>query len=224
MNFQQTALDIQQLKSTHTALNNLYIKRQTQHDTLQAQYASSLARLKEVTTQIDLYEKTRILLQEAGKIAREEAKKQIEQLVTDALQFVFESDNIAFEIEMKETRGRVEANFWIVSEYEGKMARFDATDSRGGGVVDIVSLALRLAMLQAFKPEVGGPLMLDEPGKHVSAEFSGNMARFLKEVAGRFGRQTIMVTHNAELAGAADVAYGFLLEDGKSRVTRLVGG
>lgn len=217
-------MTIPQLKHAHSVLNTNYIRRQTEHDALQTQYTTSLARLKVITGQIDLFEKARILLQKAGEIARETAKTQIEQLVTDALQFVFESDNIKFEIEMKETRGRVEANFWIVSEYEGKPARFDATDSRGGGVVDIVSLALRLAMIQSFRPEVGGPLMLDEPGKHVSAEFSGNMARFLEEVAGKFGRQVIMVTHNSELAGAADTAYGFILDEGKSRVTRLMGG
>ena len=38
---------------------------------------------------IDIYEKARVLLQQSAEYAREQAKQQMENLVTNALQYVF---------------------------------------------------------------------------------------------------------------------------------------
>jgi DNA repair ATPase RecN len=62
-------------------------------------------------------------------------------------------------------------------------------------------------MLELARPKVKGPVVLDECGKHVSKEFSGNMAYFLKQYAAKTGRQVLLVTHNEELAGAGDKTY-----------------
>jgi DNA repair exonuclease SbcCD ATPase subunit len=94
-------------------------------------------------------------------------------------------------------------------------------DARGGGVVDVISLALRLALLEAFRPPVGGPVILDEPAKHVSEEFAPQVAQFLKSFSQSLGRQVIMVSHNQHLADSADVAYLVEMAQGRSSVRRI---
>lgn len=53
---------------------------------------------------------------------------------------------------------------------------------------------------------VDGPLFLDEVGKHVSKEYAPSVAYFLKEYSATFGRQIILITHNADLAEIGEVS------------------
>ena len=77
--------------------------------------------------------------------------------------------------------------------------------SRGGGVIDIISLALRIAFLQIHKPKIEGPLILDEPAKHVSEDYIFNVADFLKRASEMFNRQIIIVTHNNHLSAIGQI-------------------
>ncbi|NLB89398.1 MAG: ATP-binding protein, partial [Syntrophomonadaceae bacterium] len=90
--------------------------------------------------------------------------------------------------------------------------------SRGGGIVDIISLALRIALLETSRPALDGPLILDEPAKHVSQDYSHNVAEFLKLVVNTFERQVIMVTHNSYLADSGDKAFEVKIESGVTQV------
>lgn len=103
------------------------------------------------------------------------------------------------------------------------MIRTRPQDSRGGGIVDIVSIALRIAMIQLHNdPPINGPIILDEPGKHVSAAFSIKLAEFLKFISVQFNKQIIFVTHNEDLRAIADKTYTVALKDGKSVVMESV--
>ena len=153
--------------------------------------------------------------------AREQARQTIESMVTRALQYVFGAD-LEFKIRIEESRGRPEAEFYVASTYGGEdVVENRPQDARGGGVVDVISLALRLVLLQSTRPLLEGPLLLDEPAKHVSDEFAFNVAEFLRELAQVFDRQVIMVTHNHQLAGVADNAFRVEMGEGKSRVNQV---
>ena len=64
-------------------------------------------------------------------------------------------------------------------------------------------------------------MILDEPAKHVSEEFSPQVAQFLKSFSQSLGRQVIMVSHNQHLADSADVAYLVEMSRGRSSVRRV---
>ena len=178
-------------------------------------------RLVEVRDSVECLERVRLLLQEAASHAREQGRRQVEFMVTQALQFVFGGD-LAFKVVIEDKRARPEAEFYVCSNYGGDLRVETAPqDARGGGVVDVISLALRLALLQAFRPPVGGPVILDEPAKHVSEEFSPQVAQFLKSFSQSLGRQVIMVSHNQHLADSADVAYLVEMSRGRSSVRRV---
>lgn len=178
---------------------------------------TELERLKET---IDVYEKARTLLQQSAEYAREQAKQQMETIVTNALQYVF-GPLFSFQIEIEDSGNKATAEFYVVTEYEGVKVKTRPEDSRGGGVVDIVSLALRVAILETIQPRRSGPLLLDEPGKHVSNDYILQLYEFLKSLSTMFERQIIMITHNYHLAQSGDQAFEVTLKDGVSSITKI---
>ncbi|HEX3027776.1 MAG TPA: ATPase [Clostridia bacterium] len=172
--------------------------------------------LQKILDNIDMLEEVRILLQKVSEFAREQARLQIETLVTNCLQYIFDS-NIEFRITIEEVRGRPEAEFYVVSDIGGEKVVTKPQESRGGGVVDIISLSLRIAMLQCSNLDINGPIILDEPAKHVSDEYITQVAEFLKQVGGMFERQIIMVTHDRHLSEIADKWFKVEIEDGISK-------
>lgn len=155
---------------------------------------------------IELLDKVIILFQKTSEFAREQAKSQIESLVTKCLQYIFDTD-LEFIIEIEELRSKASAEFYVVTETEDLVIKTKPEISRGGGIVDIVSLALRIAFLQIHKPNIEGPLILDEPAKHVSEDYIYNVGDFLKQTSRMFNRQIIMITHNQHLAALGDKGY-----------------
>lgn len=202
-------------------LKAVYYRQRGEERKILEKEASLQESLKGIHEEGESLEQVRLLLLEAAKHAREQGRRQVELLVTQALQFVFGAD-MEFKVVVEEKRDRPEAEFYVCSTYEGDYQVVTTPqDARGGGVVDVISLALRLALLHAFRPPVGGPAILDEPGKHVSEEYAPQLARFLKGFSQSLGRQVIMISHNQHLADSADIAYLMEMKQGASRVRRI---
>ncbi len=192
--------DLSALKQSLDRVKAVYHRQRGEERMLLQEKETREKRLAEVKDSAECLERVRLLLQEAASHAREQGRRQVEFMVTQALQFVFGGD-LDFKVVVEEKRDRPEAEFYVCSSYGGDLRVETAPqDARGGGVVDVISLALRLALLQAFRPPVGGPVILDEPAKHVSEEFSPQVAQFLKSFSQSLGRQVIMVSHNQHLA------------------------
>lgn len=169
----------------------------------------------------DLLTKVILLFQKTATYAREQSKRQIEDLVTRCLQFIFETD-IEFLIELSEKRSVPNAEFYVRSNYdEGYSIITKPELERGGGVVDIISIALRIAFIQLHTPVLQGPIILDEPGKHVSEDYIFNLGDFLSKSSSLFKRQIIMVTHNAHLAQICDKSYSVDIKNGVSCVEEI---
>ncbi len=198
-------------------LTSYYYIQKGKEEHLLIQREQRQKKLDSITNEADLLERVRLLLQRAGEYAREQSKVQIERLVTYCLQYIFGND-IKFEIELNEKGGRIEADFFVETDYEGYRIRSQPQDTRGGGVIDIISLAIRLSMLQCYYPEIYGPIVLDEPAKHVSEEYIVNVSNFLSEISELLGRQVIMITHNLHLAEISKTSYSVSLDKGTSVV------
>ncbi len=198
-----------------------YLSRELgKQEIIKEQIIQNKEELYKIEDEINLLTKVNILLQKTSEFAREQAKKQVESLVTKCLQYIFESD-IEFIIEIEELRGKSNAEFYVVNTMDDILIKTKPELSRGGGVVDIVSLALRIAILQTHKPKIQGPLILDEPAKHVSDEYIFNVADFLKQTSELFNRQIIMVTHNNHLAAIGNNSYRVDIKDSQSTVIKV---
>lgn len=220
------AIRLDVLEPKLAALRTRYSQAQGQRDLLVSQRREKQNKLTAAQADIELWRDVQVLLSKASEFAREQLKTRIEQTVTAALAAIFADSTMKFEIEMGNIGGRPSADWRVVSSYgdigSGDQVSVVASpeDAKGGGVTDVVSLALRLALLELSRPKPGGPVLFDEPGKMISKEYLPSVADFLKQYAAKTGRQIIMVTHHEVLADVADVGYVVKQENGVSEVTR----
>ena len=171
-------------------------------------------RAEEKLAQFDLVQ---ILLQLTSDFARRQAKRRIEEIVTSALSVVFGED-YRFRVEIAVKGNQPVAEYFLDTAEVTTQLKPPDYDN-GGGIVDVVSLALKLAVAELSG--VKGTLFLDEVGKHVSEEFAPNVAFFLKEYSVKFHRQIVLITHNAHLAEIGDLSLGVTQTKGVSKVTAL---
>ncbi len=179
------------------------------------------ADLDKTIQDIQVWEQVQTLFTKVSEFARAQLKLRIEQTVTAALQAVFCDDGLSFVIDMGTRDGKPTAEWSVVSRYGDMTVAGDPESARGGGIADVVSLALRLALLELARPKPEGPVVLDEPGKMISREYLPNVAEFLKQYAAKTGRQIIMVTHHEALAEAAHCSYRVTQQGGISEVSRV---
>ena len=182
-------------------------------EVLKEKYTSNLAEQKYVLKSIDeLNERvesnkeleielqtTNIFLNEVSNKSRELAKEKLEMIVTNALQYAFDKD-IKFLVNLDIKRGVPSVEFKIATMVNGVESIKNPIDSNGGGVVDIISTALRYAYLMSVEEDLAKIIVLDEPGKMISkGEVSTRYAEFINDLSDSLDIQTIFVTHNAEL-------------------------
>jgi DNA repair exonuclease SbcCD ATPase subunit len=208
------------IETALAALRSDYDRAAGQLAYLERHKAEKLAELEKAQEDIRVWQLVQALFAKVSEYAREQLRQKIEATVTAALQAIFEDDGLEFKVVLRQERGQAAADWEVVSKYGEFVVAGDPENSRGGGVSDVVSLALRLALLELARPKPGGPVLLDEVGKHVSANYAPNVATFLKEYARRTGRQVILITHQAALAEVADVSYRVSQQNGISEVTR----
>lgn len=201
-------------------MNNFLSRESGKRDKILEQIKDISADISTISKNVEVLEKVNILLQKTSEYAREQAKKQIEVIVSNCLQYIFDS-NMEFIIEIEELYGKPNAEFYVITKEGKNIIKTKPELSRGGGVVDIISLALRISFLQVHKPLIQGPLILDEPAKHVSEDFIFNVADFLKRTSEMFGRQIIMVTHNNHLSSVSTNSYRVQLKGTESKVEKV---
>lgn len=212
--------EILELNTAIDKLKNYVSRQEGRKDKLIEKLEANKTKLYNLDKEMELLEQVTILFQKTSVFAREQAKVQIESLVTKCLQYVFNTD-IKFVIEIEELRNKANAEFYIITEADDIIIKTKPEQSRGGGVVDIVSLALRIAFLQIHKPPIDGPLLLDEPAKHVSDEYIYNVGDFLQQTSEMFSRQILMVTHNQHLAALGNKVYKVDLIGSSSKLTHI---
>lgn len=206
------------LKQHHENLRSDYLSKKGRRDQLMELTETNKQKLVEVKAEVELKEKTAELLLLLGDRARQQAKENVEIMVSNALQFVF-NEEINFKIQFDQKRNRAEAKFLIVSDYEGKLVEVEPEQARGGGIVDVVSITLRIALAELFN--VKGPMIMDEPAKHLSSEYVQNFAVFLRQISEQFNRQIIMITHNTILAECGDLSYMVSQRSGVTQVKQV---
>lgn len=190
-------------------------------DSIKEQIEKKKGEIREVEGEETKLNGVVFLLQKAADFSRNQATHQIEDIVTQSIAYIMQNSS-RFIVDLSEKRGLSIAEFFVESDYGDYKVKTKPELSRGGGVVDIVSLALRIAFLENHRPKMDGPLFLDEPGKHISDDYIFNMGEFLKECSRLFSRQIIMVTHNDYLTNICDKAFRVDIRNGISEVTELI--
>jgi DNA repair exonuclease SbcCD ATPase subunit len=166
------------------------------------------------------------LLSAIGEARQDEARKTIEELVTRALQVIFD-ENLSFHLVPGTRANQATLDFMVRSEYvagDEAGVHHDAPvlvdtpvlEARGGGMAVVVSFVLRMLVLM-LTPGARRVMFLDESFSHVSAEYEPRLAEFLREVCDKGDMQILLVTHSSAYSDLADVVYR--LKQGPDGVT-----
>jgi DNA repair exonuclease SbcCD ATPase subunit len=141
--------------------------------------------------------KARILLQEAAEATQRNIEHQLGSLVTMALKSIFR-EPYEFRVRFEQKRNKTECLLLLVRNGE----EINPVDAVGGGVLDVISFALRIAFwcLRRTRPFFA----FDEPFKFVSANYRPDVGEMIRMLSRRLGLQFLMVSHLEELLPYAD--------------------
>lgn len=144
-------------------------------------------------------EEALLILQKVALETQKEIEYHINKIVSLGLECVF-PDPYKFELEFVTQRNKTEANLWLVK----RNSRYHPTRATGGGVADIVSFALRVAILELSGKQINrNVLVLDEPFKHLSVDLQERANNMLALLSKELKLQIIMVSHIPEIENIA---------------------
>ena len=159
---------------------------------LTQQLAEIEIKLSDYANKRVVYTKSVELLTVVQKMTRDKIKKGFENIVTYALKSIF-NDDYKFILDFGKRGNLQTVDFKIITP--NRKEANDPMDSEGGGILDVVSFALRIALMELSKPKIEGFICLDESFKHVSSNYLENVKKFIKAINQKVKRQIILVTH-----------------------------
>lgn len=166
-------------------------------------------------TKIQYIEQAQSLIQVVAQETQNQLKFHISDIVTMALESILD-DPYKFNVDFVLKRNKTEAELYLLSESN----KVNPMTSSGGGVVDIASFALRLALWSLGQTH--NVLWFDEPFRYVSKEYQAKTGELLSKLSQQLGLQIIMVTHNQSLVDNSDAVYIIEKQDKTSQGKRMV--
>ena len=142
------------------------------------------------------------LLSLVQKVTRDKVKDGFEKIISHALNFIYESDKYAFHLEFGRRGNLQELDFNVLTPEKPEPLDLLKTDA--GGTKNIVSLVLRLVLMEICQPKINGFIISDESFANLSPSNQPQASEFIKEINKRFGRQIIMITHSKEFIENSD--------------------
>ncbi len=180
------------------------------------QQTEGLTKKIEVLTQ-DQKELQRALdiIQLNAKLTQQQLEIHIGELVTLALEAVFPRP-YKFVLKFELRRNRTEADLLLEDENGNCIKPMDAA---GGGVVDVASFALRLALWSLVRPKPRAVMILDEPFRFLSRDLQPRAGAMVKEMSRKLGIQFLIITHEDDLVKTADKTFRVSKINGRSTIT-----
>ena len=194
-----------------TALHDRLLRLQYRQDALADRREASIASRGALEADKLVIEEAAVCLQQAAKETQNLLKVRIEDMVQAALDIVFPGRYV-FETEFVTRRDQIEFDIWLSKDG----TRMNPLDSNGGGVVDVLSSALRTA---CWTLSGAAPILLqDEPYKHIrgaARQRLGDMQAALSEL---LGLQIVMVADLQDTGMAAARHFDVSIHARKSQV------
>ena len=147
-------------------------------------------RLKEAVERIEAHEAVQALIQDTATETQESMRLHLTSTVQHCLDAIFPG-TYTFKTEFEISRGKTSVSLSL--EKDG-YALEDLLNECGGTVVDIVAMALRVAVWTLNPTD--NCIIGDEVGKHVSDEYKNIFWELIKGLSDTLGIQFICVTHD----------------------------
>lgn len=141
-----------------------------------------------------VYNQSKTVINDILLKTRDEALKFIEDIVTVALQEVFTNKKLKLKFQLKTDGAKTSVQAFI--EEDGFLFSLDGP--RGGGLKDLISIAILICVRTIVKPPIELPLLLDESFKFLHSteqcNYRANGFKFLKTICEKLDSQIIIIT------------------------------
>ena len=172
-----------------TNLRQSWERKKGQKDLLQTQINSTKEKTVHLKRELRYSEQAQAIIQQVARETQEKLQYHISELCSLALSAVFD-DPYELELEFVLRRDKTEADIYFVKDEE----RIDPISASGGGVIDIASFALRVALWSLARPRSRNTLVLDEAFKHLKGlEENKKVIQMIKMLSEKLELQIIMV-------------------------------
>ncbi|MCK9282356.1 MAG: hypothetical protein M0P71_17200 [Melioribacteraceae bacterium] len=160
-------------------------------------------------------EEAQVIIQTVAKKTQQQIEFRISEIVTMALESVFD-DPYKFHIEINERNSGTVADLYF-------SRNGNRTDETGVGVVDVAGFALRIALWNIKNPKSRNVLILDEAFKHLKGrEENERVIQMIKLLSEKLKLQIIMIHDERvpleEIEKGADKIFEVSIRKGKSHV------
>lgn len=194
--------EIKQLESDFQKFTQKVGSLQGEYKTLYTQQEDSGTAIEQYKEDEVVYSQAVELLSLVQKVTRDKIKDVFEDIVTHALNYIFESDQYSFHLVFGRRGNLQELDFAV--QTPDKTEPFDPMDTDAGGVLNIVSLALRIVLMEVASPKIKGFIISDESFANLSGDYVEQGSQFLKEISRKMDRQIIAISHQSKMLDGAD--------------------
>jgi len=154
----------------------------------------------------------REIVQSAAQLTQQSLEVRLSEIVSQALELVFDDLNLGFSVQFVTKRNATECEMYITEDGE----LYDPLGSCGFGAADVASFALRVAMWTLNK--TANVMVFDEPFRNLDDYRMPNAALLLSTLSEELGIQMIVVTHEDELRSNAGKVFRVTKKGGISKV------
>lgn len=197
------------LKEIRTTIEQSKGKRQE----IEHRHRDLLEKVKTTEREINFSEKAQAIIQKVAKETQSQLEFHISDIVTMALDTIF-TEPYKFRVGFVLKRNKTECE--LSFERGGEL--IDPLSASGGGVIDVASFALRIALWTLQAPKSRNTIILDEPFKFLSKDLLPRASELLKELSKKLNLQFIIVTHLDELTEEADKIFKVFIKKGVSKI------
>jgi len=202
---------LQQLEQIKQQFN----RKVGQLESLRDRHSLTNNRVLELTVTEEYTAKASLFLQSLSESSRIQILEKISGIVTDALQTV-KDKNLVFQMNLCVKANQPILDMTILDKLSGQS--YDVINSFGGGISDIISIALRIALLCRWQPQLNRVILFDEAGKFVSVKDQELLAEFVRRASEALQIQMIWISHSNVLEQAAHKTFEITKTGGVSHV------
>jgi ABC-type iron transport system FetAB ATPase subunit len=203
------------LNNQFDQLKNAYNRKLGQLQALRDRASSCQEKVIQLTLKEETTIKASLFLQSLSDQTRLQVLDKISGIVTDALQTV-KDKNLVFQMNLVTKNNQPTLEMGILDKLSGQT--YDILNSFGGGVADIISLSLRVALLCKWQPSLSRVLILDETAKFVAVKDQQLLSVFVRKLSEALNCQFIWISHSDVLQQAAHKTFEVTKHAGISTV------
>ena len=180
------------MKDSITKVRNELITKCVELEAVEAELRITRASIMELKEQKEAWKEAQTLIQSIVSVVQNRVYKRLCTVATKCLQVLF-GKNYRLSIKFEQKRGKTEARMCIM---QGDM-ELDPMEASGGGLTEIASFAIRLAVLELKRKNKQQPqlIVLDEPFCFLAENKIPTMMKLIHQLAVTMNFQFVIVSH-----------------------------